>query len=737
MKPVGGDDLSGRQAELAMLTAAAGLADRGRALPLLLTGAPGMGKTCLLRAVARTLDDPSTGLRALYAPLAASTEPVSSLAAAILGLAHSPGQVDFERAEALGRAAAGDARGAEAMVRDLLARPPEPDTGSGWNRLFALAGELSRETGQRLVMLLDDIHLIPGPESLVAALGTVDGGPVAWVAASHRPVLPGGAEVNCAAQTIRLEPLDDTSAWEILRRRGAAASLDFGEDCRSALPLLGGVPALVSRLPAAAILAGRNTFESSGALIDFHAAQMTGGYLRDHYRVLLAGGQGDDTRHLLEILLHLLGRGARTTRRELAAGLHLDDRQAARLLDRMISMGIVREEWGFLAVDAARPLEDFCRTQWRLHVEGRPEEECRARLRIESADFLAVRRARCRQRGNVDEFRSFLASWDNQAVPRSLVDAVRFGGLFPGTPPEAEALPDRDTARVILPRVTASWEHDFTGGGRPPNHLDLVAITGPGRGQDSGWLAVDLRLETEEVTSPMVEDFARRLRLFADRDGIADGQLTGWIVTGGIFSAEACQAASRAGLWTSGPEQLRLMAGLTGGSVSLRLAADADRTREPLELRMIIPEASEIELVAARTLEEFGTRLPFREGDLARLKMALVEACLNAFEHGGSEEHAVSLTFRVLPGALEIDIGNRGRAFIPATVVMPSVEEKFGSARKRGWGLALIRELVDEMSFLERDGGTCLRLRKHFDNQTHGERGKETGDVRADHNGRR
>ncbi len=295
----------------------------------------------------------------------------------------------------------------------------------------------------------------------------------------------GGADVSGPAQTIRLEPLDDTSAWEVLRRRGAEAGLDFGEDCRSALPLLGGVPALVSRLPAAAILAGRGTFESSGALIDFHAAQMTGGYLRDHYRVLLAGGRGDDTRHLIGILLHLLGRGTRATRRELAAGLHLDDREAARLLDHMISLGIVREEWGFLAVDAARPLEDFCRTQWRLHAEGRPEEECRARLRIESVDFLAARRARSRQRGNVDEFQAFLASWDNQAVPRSLVDAGRFGELFPATPPEGEALPDRDTARVILPRLTASWEHDFTGGCRPPDHLDLVAIIEPGRGQDS------------------------------------------------------------------------------------------------------------------------------------------------------------------------------------------------------------------------------------------------------------
>jgi serine/threonine-protein kinase RsbW len=729
--------LSGRKAELATIFAAARLGGAGGALPLLLTGAPGIGKSSLLQTAARTLNDPTTGIVPLYAPLGRSAEPVASLAAALLGLADEAGSGEFGRLEALGRSRAGNARGCPASLAvDLLARPRDAAGVPRWDALAGLCGEVAGELGRRLLLLLDDIHRLPHPEALVAAMGG-GRGQVAWIAASARNLTPKRGSAGSPPRTIRLEPLDDAAAWEMLRRLGTATGCAFGEECRAALPLWGGVPGLLSLLPAAAVLAGHRAFDSAAAMIDFHAHQATAGYLRDQYRALL-GGDGEAGRLAIEFLIDLRRRGGRVPRREVAATLIRGERDAERTAKRLVSLGIVREEMGILLLDPCRPLDDFCRTRWRLRIEGRPEGECLARLRLESAAFLTDHHARATRRGNVSEFRSFLASWENQGVPRSLVDAGRFHELFPAEPPEGAAIADRDTTRVILPRIASSWEHDSPGGpGMPPVRLDLLAVTAPETGGDPRWLAVDLSLEAAEVTSAMVEEFARRMRLFAERDGIAPGSLTGWLVTGGSFSAEARQAAFREGIWTSGPGQLRLMAGATGGAVSLRLPNEAGAPKEPLALRMTIPASADIELVAARTLEEFGARLPFREGDLSRLKMALVEACINALEHGESEEHAVSLTFRVVPGALEIDVGNRGRAFVPATVSMPAVEEKFGAVRKRGWGLALIRELVDEMTFLEQDGGTCLRMTKHFATESPGHDRKEKQDARTDHDGHR
>src|SRR5690606_32600251 len=95
---------------------------------------------------------------------------------------------------------------------------------------------------------------------------------------------------------------------------------------------------------------------------------------------------------------------------------------------------------------------------------------------------------------------------------------------------------------------------------------------------------------------------------------------------------------------------------------------------------------------------------------------AVVEACINAFEHSHSAERRVDITFRVLggdaPEALEIEVHDNGVGFAPAEVEEPRMEEKLKGDRKRGWGLKIIRGLVDDVRILSGARGTTVIMRK-------------------------
>jgi anti-sigma regulatory factor (Ser/Thr protein kinase) len=91
--------------------------------------------------------------------------------------------------------------------------------------------------------------------------------------------------------------------------------------------------------------------------------------------------------------------------------------------------------------------------------------------------------------------------------------------------------------------------------------------------------------------------------------------------------------------------------------------------------------------------------------------MALVEACINAFEHSGRAEGKVTIRFSADDDSLLVRVQNRGLSYVPGPLAAgePSQEMK-----KRGWGLSLIRELMDDVEFEPLDDGVSLVMVKHL-----------------------
>ena len=130
---------------------------------------------------------------------------------------------------------------------------------------------------------------------------------------------------------------------------------------------------------------------------------------------------------------------------------------------------------------------------------------------------------------------------------------------------------------------------------------------------------------------------------------------------------------------------------------------------------MTVPMVSEAELVAARAVEQVAANMEFNRKSIDQIRLALIEACINAFEHSGSEDRKVYLNFIAQEDRLLIVVRDFGKGFDPLAIPEPVIQNKLNSmGNRRGWGLMLIRRMMDEVVFEDAGTGTSLRMVKYL-----------------------
>jgi serine/threonine-protein kinase RsbW len=131
-----------------------------------------------------------------------------------------------------------------------------------------------------------------------------------------------------------------------------------------------------------------------------------------------------------------------------------------------------------------------------------------------------------------------------------------------------------------------------------------------------------------------------------------------------------------------------------------------------VQYELTIPMLHDAELVAGRTTEEITRLIGFPERAVEQVRMAVIEACLNAAEHSQSPDRHIYLSFIYDADKLLIVVRDFGKGFDPLEVRKPDIHEKIGAMNKGGWGLYLIRRLMDEVVFEQVSTGTCIRMTK-------------------------
>ncbi len=320
---------------------------------------------------------------------------------------------------------------------------------------------------------------------------------------------------------------------------------------------------------------------------------------------------------------------------------------------------------------------------------------------------------------NAGMVKEMMRRWDCREVPALLFDFGKFQERFR----EKGLLEiligmEQDVRKVRLPKISSvsTGYRTLRGGSR--FDFDLVAYgfrDGDFSEENLVIWAVDVDTE-KALTRAAIEHFENRCRLLSLEKGLHPDQLKKWILFEGAAEPGIVTLSDRYGILLTHRTQMRLFLNLFGmqelekGPEEKR-PPEARESEKPLEFELVLPIKADTEIVAARVAEEVAAYAALDKDTVDRIKMAIIEACINAFEHSGSETGKVRLRYILSPDRIELFVQDEGKGFRPA-----SVGEE--SRRNRGWGLKLIRELVDDVDIATGEHGTTVRMVKNLPGKT-------------------
>ena len=136
------------------------------------------------------------------------------------------------------------------------------------------------------------------------------------------------------------------------------------------------------------------------------------------------------------------------------------------------------------------------------------------------------------------------------------------------------------------------------------------------------------------------------------------------------------------------------------------------KIRDFAKVDLKIPMLEDMELAATKTAEAMAEYLYFDQDKTDEIKLAIIEATLNAFEHSSSKERFVEINFEAKNNELTIKIHDSGTGFDSSKVETPEIDKKIKSDYKRGWGMSLMEELMDSVEVVNDSSGCTIILTK-------------------------
>jgi serine/threonine-protein kinase RsbW len=363
---------------------------------------------------------------------------------------------------------------------------------------------------------------------------------------------------------------------------------------------------------------------------------------------------------------------------------------------------------------------DFLKVSYRLGVLNEPRV-----LVVADAITDALKRAphtiaRHYKRLGQSSLRDVLVQFDCQRVPAALFDYESFARHYKGaSDEEIQKGIEAETDFLKLPQVVhVASSLAFNSVLSQVSDEDKCAVAHAFQdgvyndAQEVVWLVarVDSKLEVEVDLAQL---WYERLDSLARAFSFRFYQV--WLVSTEGFSEKACKWLAERRAYCSNDQQLELLSHQVG--VTPRVKPEEIEGAD--EFLMVVPMGQDNEILAATTVEHVARRLSFQPAAINQIKTAIVEACINAAEHSFSPDRKIYQRFRVENDRLVITISSRG--IVPTNGIggnarQTDKESDDVSGERRGWGLKLIRTLMDEVEFEKVDEGTSLRMTKYLRN---------------------
>lgn len=129
-----------------------------------------------------------------------------------------------------------------------------------------------------------------------------------------------------------------------------------------------------------------------------------------------------------------------------------------------------------------------------------------------------------------------------------------------------------------------------------------------------------------------------------------------------------------------------------------------------------LPSTQGAEKIAMDFAGKVAKSMNFPADRIEDLKTAVAEACMNAIEHGNKLDAStkVGISLTVDKGRLQVVVQDKGGGI--GKIRTPDIDSRIeGKTDPRGWGIFLIENLMDEVSFESTPEGTLVKMIIHLD----------------------
>jgi serine/threonine-protein kinase RsbW len=591
------------------------------------------------------------------------------------------------------------------------------------------APQLAAARGARSLVMFDDVHAV---EKLKGELNL--GIEIAQVAIhADVPFVPSGLRRGLfdalnggdsparfdSFTTLNLDNLSDADARTLVERNAFARRVALNDQARDLIvQQLAGSPFYISSFVQAAQRSGveLTSFLNCQRL---YVDELLGGRISRRFGAILEEiAPVLTTRRALVRVLHdsAVNAGGKSPAEAWRRRLELEPEQLYPVMNALHTHELASFNATFMEISTGTIWRDYLKASYRLQVAAEPRALVVAETLLETLKRAPQTMARHYRRASALGLRELLTRFDAQRVPASLLHNERFSRSFRGLDGEEIAAGlDAETDLIRLPQIVhaASCE-SFHPPMRQVCDEERCAVA---HGFDATpytdanevvWLAAEIEGKME-IGRALTEVWCDRLAQVANACGFRRARL--WLVSNEGFTAEACEFLNEREAFGSSHQQLEM---LTARLSPEGTTVEGVSVEPPDEFEMVIPMGGDTELIAANTVEQIARRLNFQLEDINKIKTALVEACINASEHSLSPDRKIYQRFRIESDKLVVTVSSRG-VRLPALQPgqHPNGNEANGeSAGRRGWGLKLIRTLMDEVEFERVDDGTRLRMTK-------------------------
>ncbi len=561
--------------------------------------------------------------------------------------------------------------------------------------------------GPPVLLILDDFDLTErialyrgGPSIARELMEGLSGKGMLFLAGSTRRTILEDVAFCFPMEVMELKGLDEDTSISMMVEMCREYEVDFDTEIhRFASKKLSGNPMYIKNIVWASRRTGRNLLTLKD-FVDLYVAELIEGNIGYLFRSTFA------FRGMLEpmVLNTCMDLPGGVSVDELVERLPCGQEELKEVLAGLADSGLVEDDCGIIRWTGDEVQKDFVSYIHETGVNGKTPEE--------ATTFIVCRNLKdgfnfqgIRIHGKVrEEVSELIKGFNGQGVFKILFNNGEFSRRYR----DGRFLAGEDEEKITLPQIAGYFNTSRLeiGENGPPI---IIAHGFQNDRYDAGneviWI-VGIKETLSKVHVGDVENFIRRSHIL--RQNFRPLRTVKWIIGREGFTQEALERMELEGIYSSDATQLDIIKGI------LRDGREETLFVPVKEFEVVLPSSRKAELVAVRAVEEIGEEMGFDEDSVDQIKTAVVEACINAFEHSRIKSGKVRVRFVDGRDRLVIYIQNSGVDFRPSFVLNSSGRMNGKVLHKRGWGIELMKNLMDEVRFEELKGGTRIVMVKYL-----------------------